>query len=662
MKRLLLSTLCCFSSIAAFAEDEIVITAERREVNLTQTASSISIISNDDVIRINPDHPSEILNTKAGVFLHRGSGQEHLTAIRSPILTGGAGAGSFLYLENNVPLRAAGFANINGLLEAQTGLFERVEIIKGPAGSFYGANAIHGVINTLTPKPTNNQNTGNISFSEYHKKLSASISRENRGEGFYLGLSLDKDTGFRTDSGSDKQTLTFRHTNTSGDWDTDTILTAVNLNQETAGFAQGNNAFKDRALSKTNPNPEAFRDVKSIRLQHELSKKTDKGLISITPYTRWTQMQFLQHFLPSKALEENSHWSIGAQSAYYLDNGVTLGLDSEYTDGYLTEIQSRPTIFSFTQGTHYDFDVQATSLSPFARLTKPIAPQTNLTLAVRGDWTHYDYTNNQPANRVGRFIRPTSGDNEFFTLSPKVSIDHKLDNGLTWISYTQGARPPQVTDLYRLQGNQVIEDIRPERINSFELGWRGQLRENISAEVTSFYAEKENFLFRDADGFNVTDGRTQHIGIEGEIAADITKTLSLSSSATYAKHTYQFDRPVNSTSNATEAITSGDDIDSAPRTLANTRLNWHPQDDFDLEAEWTHVGKYFMDASNTREYSGHDIFNLRAQKHHGFFTSYAIVRNAFNERYATRADFAFGNERHFPDEGRTLTIGLRFKN
>ena len=43
-------------------------------------------------------HPSEALNAVAGVNIHRGSGQEHLTAIRSPVLTGGAGAGSFLYL------------------------------------------------------------------------------------------------------------------------------------------------------------------------------------------------------------------------------------------------------------------------------------------------------------------------------------------------------------------------------------------------------------------------------------------------------------------------------------------------------------------------------------------------------------------------------------
>jgi len=31
-------------------------------------------------------HPAEILSTVAGVNIHRGSGQEHLTAIRSPVM------------------------------------------------------------------------------------------------------------------------------------------------------------------------------------------------------------------------------------------------------------------------------------------------------------------------------------------------------------------------------------------------------------------------------------------------------------------------------------------------------------------------------------------------------------------------------------------------
>ena len=79
--------------------------------------------------------------------IQRGSGQEHLTAIRSPVLTGGAGAGSFLYLQDGVPLRAAGFANVNGLFESGIEFAGSAEVFKGPGPALYGSNAVHGLVN-----------------------------------------------------------------------------------------------------------------------------------------------------------------------------------------------------------------------------------------------------------------------------------------------------------------------------------------------------------------------------------------------------------------------------------------------------------------------------------------------------------------------------------
>lgn len=109
--------------------------------------ASVDIITKDQIELTAAVHPAEALNTVAGVNIHRGSGQEHLTAIRSPVLTGGAGAGSFLYLEDGVPLRAAGFANVNGLFEAGTEFAGKLEIFKGPGPAAYGSNAVHGLIN-----------------------------------------------------------------------------------------------------------------------------------------------------------------------------------------------------------------------------------------------------------------------------------------------------------------------------------------------------------------------------------------------------------------------------------------------------------------------------------------------------------------------------------
>ena len=84
---------------------------------VNELPAAISILPSSRYINISPTHLSEALNGISGVNIHRGSGQEHLTSIRSPVLTGGSGAGSFLYMEDGVPLRAAGFSNVNGLFE-----------------------------------------------------------------------------------------------------------------------------------------------------------------------------------------------------------------------------------------------------------------------------------------------------------------------------------------------------------------------------------------------------------------------------------------------------------------------------------------------------------------------------------------------------------------
>ncbi|MCI5044919.1 MAG: TonB-dependent receptor, partial [Aquisalinus sp.] len=471
-----------------------------------------------------------------------------------------------------------------------------------------------------------------------------------------------EDTGFRSESGADSQGLVVRRTGIHRSWAHDTILTVANLNQETAGFAQGDEVYRDNRLRRFNPNPQAYRDSKALRLQSRWQQQGENGTISVTPYFRWTEMEFLQHFLPSQAVEENGHWSAGFQSAWYGDNDITIGLDGEYTEGYLTEIQSRPDIFSFVQGIHYNYDISSSSLSPFAQVVRAVTDNWRIVLAARADYTSYDYTTNTPADRIGRFIRPGDRKDDFLTFSPKASLLRQTEAGTYWLSYAEGARPPQTTDLYRLQQNQIVEEIDPEKIRSFEFGWRGNWHERVSGEVTAYFAEKENFLFRDADGFTVSDGETRHTGIEAEITAQLTERLSLNANGTYARHTYEFDRPVNSAANSTEAIRSGDDVDTAPRTLAGARLNWQAAEDFQTQVEWVHVGEYFMDASNSREYPGHDIFNVRLEKRKGFFTAYTALRNVLDERYATRADFAFGNERYFPDEGRTLTVGLSFTN
>lgn len=656
-----------FPALLQSGADEIVVTGERRARPAADAPFSVTAFGGEELLRLAADHPAEALNRSAGVLIHRGNGQEHLTAIRSPVLTGGAGAGSFLYLEDGVPLRSAGFANVNELLEAHTEIAGRIEVVRGPSGAAYGANAIHGVINVLTREPTENFGYFLDTSADTIGRIKgrAFVSDEIGAHGFFAGISILSDPGYRDDSGADQQKLSLRHVWTGERTTVSTTFAGFNLNQETAGFIEGPDAYLDETRRRQNANPNSFRDARGVRLSTRIDTELAEGLtLSLTPYARWNDMAFLLHFFPSQALEKNGHWSLGAQNALYWDASdkfsVIAGLDVERTKGDLSEVQSIPTVGTFTQGVHYNYKVDAASVSPFASATVEIAPRLSATAAARVDYTRYEYQNLTADGVVGRFLRPPSRADEFTTVSPKFSLSYDAGDALIYSSYARGARPPQTTDLYRLQINQTTDPANPETIDAFELGVKG-LRGPLRYEAAGYFMWKRNFFFRDADGFNVNNGRTRHVGGEAEISADLPLGFSIDAQASYGRHSYRFDRPVMSVPQAGEAISFGDDVDTAPRWIAGARAHWTSANDrVEAELEWVYLGRYFLDAANTATYPGHDLLHLRAQwaVTDRLALTFAL-RNVLDKLYAERGDIAFGNERYFPGEERTAAFGIR---
>jgi outer membrane receptor protein involved in Fe transport len=117
-------------------------------------------------------------------------------------------------------------------------------------------------------------------------------------------------------------------------------------------------------------------------------------------------------------------------------------------------------------------------------------------------------------------------------------------------------------------------------------------------------------------------------------------------------------------------IYSGNEMESAPRLIMNTRLNYKPAflKGGKVEFEWVKLGEYWMDPDNTNKYVGHDVFNLRFN----YFSSkkvewYARLMNLADKRYATAAKYsaaAFGNPEKFeysPGMPRTGYVGMKYK-
>lgn len=644
------------------SSDVIVVTASRTAEPQSASAIPVAVLDEAELERIGAHHAAEALNRLPGVFIHRGNGVEHLTAVRSAVLTGGAGAGSFLYLQDGIALRAPGFANINGLMEASDALAARLEVIRGPGGAAYGSNALHGLVNVITPDPAEAGRAVTLEAGTFGRsRLEAHAGGETDFGAGYAGLSVRREDGWREDASLLRSSFLARADGTVGATGWSLRAALIDIDQETATFVNGFKAYEDEALSRLNADPEAFRNVRAARASlHVTHRLTDQARLELVGYGRSNTMDFRLHFLPSEALERTGHDSLGLQSALIWESEATrlaAGLDADLTDGFLYEYQDRPTIGPFIQGLHYDYTVEAAVLAGFAQGRHELTAGVTLEGGVRVETTRYDYDTAAPAGATGRYLRPADRKDNFITVTPNLGLTWQVsDTTQLYARAARGVRAPQTAELYRLQPGQLIDGIEPEELDTIEAGFSTS-HGRLTTEVTVFAMEKRNVFFRDADGFNVTDGATRHRGVEFSGSFAVTERLTASIAGSWAIHEYAFDRQV---SRSSEVIIDGARLDTAPEWLWNAQLLWTPVEALELEAEWVHVGEYFADAGNTATYDGHDIANLRARyqltRQLSVFTA---IRNALDERYAERADFAFGGYRYFPGEPRSISIGVR---
>jgi outer membrane receptor protein involved in Fe transport len=662
----------------------ITVTATRRAQSLNDFPGSVSRIGSEVISDVGPTHHSEVMNRAPGTYIQRGSGQESLTAIRSPVLTGAGSCGAFLFLENGIPIRPTGFCNVNDMFEVNFEQAQAIEIVRGPGTALYGSSAVHGIINVLMPDASQLPAFGLASDFGPDDYVSARLTTASHGAATDLGLlgHYTHDGGWRDHSGFEEEKVNGLLEHRAGSGTLRMMLTGTNLNQDTAGFIQGFEAYKDPALAHSNANPEAFRDADSTRLSTQwdapLGEHADLDLRAIA---RHSHMEFLQHFLLGKPLERNGQDSVAALASidWQLRGGgqLTAGADAELSSSTLLEVQDHPTTDGSPAanairpaGRHYDYDVNAWVLALYGQLEWPLATAWTLNAGLRGEYTHYTYDNHMIAGNTDEngvpcplggclYNRPADRSDQFENLAPKLGISWSFAAGeLAYLNLTSGFRAPETTELYRLQRQQSVADLDSERIEGVELGLRGAAH-TFTYTLAAFDMDKRNVILRDAAGFNVSNGRTSHRGVEYEFTWTIVPQLLLSGAGTVARHRYEFSRSAD----AGEQIQSGNDVDTAPHNLHSLRLGWLPSSALRAEVEWVRVGPYFLDAVNLHRYEGHDLFNLRC----GWqiadrWRLDARVNNLLDVAYADRADFAFGNYRYFPGRERTLFFEIGYSS
>ena len=660
-------------SIPASADDleTVIVTADASVSRVSSPNFSVSALDYDEVEWVQAEHPNGILSRVPGIWVTRNSGQEHLTGIRSGVLTGPGACGAFLLLENGIPVRPAGFCNVNGLFEVNIEQANRVEVVRGPASSRYGGNALHGMINAITVGDRGIRQVAATLGADDMRQVRLNLNTDAKLSAHFHSTSTD---GYRDETGYSQQKLSLNYPRKNrGNWTAQHTLSVSLLNQETGGYVRGYRAYESNDLRFSNPNPEAYRDAYSIRY----AEHWNRDRIHVIPYLRHSSMEFLQHFLPGQPLEKNSQisggvitrWETGTEKLAW-----SFGQATEIMGAELTQIQHGPTIGSAflvatrPAGTHYDYTVNTMSAAAFQDLDWTVSESLNVVHGGRIEYLRYDYDNltldgntRDDGTTCGfdgcLYTRPADRSDAFTNFAVNGGIAYRLNESAQFFLMSgMGFRPPQATELYRLQSGQEVADLESEGLVSLEAGF-SRTTAMSESDVKLYVQRKRDAILRDSEGLNVNRGKTRSHGLEFSLSRKFGERNRFALNATWARHTYAFTQQVAQG----EQITSGNDVDSAPRFLFSGHWDFEVGANFRTELELTHVGSHYVNASNTAKYGGHNVFNLRGwYQVNETYSLQARVMNLLDTQYADRADFAFGSYRYFPARPRQFFLTFRW--
>lgn len=144
-------------SILSQQLDEVIVTATRTERQLSSLPLPVTLVGKKQIIKSGTVRLNEILNEQTGIITVADESGFQGVQIQ------GIASDYILILIDGVPLvgRSAGNFDLSRLT---VGNIKQIEVVKGPASSLYGSEALGGVINIITEKPQTKAVSGNASY------------------------------------------------------------------------------------------------------------------------------------------------------------------------------------------------------------------------------------------------------------------------------------------------------------------------------------------------------------------------------------------------------------------------------------------------------------------------------------------------------------------
>ena len=650
--------------------EEVVISASREKQLRKEVPASITVITAKDISQTKAFGIDQLVNNVPGVTMtmSRAAGNEqHMMSVRSPIST----KSLFLYLEDGLPIRPTAVFNHNALLEMNDVSFDRVEVLKGPASSIYGSEAIGGSFNFITKNPTRDFTGGfgfqinDYGFTKYELELSKYVSEK---VGFYIGAHyVQRKDGPVSHSDYEKFAITFKNVNhLSPTLNWVNVFDLIDYRSDTSGSLSEDDYLAGNYESdQTFTNREAFslRFRSTLDQQWNEKNKTSVNFIFRNNILDQIPSYRISQWSKSGEINSNKFKSYVGLIQHKIDfdfakSSLIIGASLDYSpQDYEAETISVTideetnvnTDYSVNTGDYIlNYDASILNLATYLQYEINPIEALKLTVAIRFDKFEYDYD-----NLAEGVAGPSDSKNTYDNISPKIGANYNFSKNVgLYANYSNGFTPPQTSSLYRnsyLDEGDEVFDLKPSSYDNYEIGTYFNLSNKFRADIALYILDGKNTLIslRDEndDYFNVNAGKTKSYGLEYGLKYTPIEGLSISHNGSFSKHRYIefFDSDVDY---------SDTDRESAPSLIGTTKIVFVPKNLKDLSMSLTHemVGEYNTSYENqvenddatfsTATYKGHNVFNMLIAYKFKKFEVWGHALNIFDELYSPRASYS----------------------
>ncbi len=186
-------------TLPVYIGETIVVTPTRTDQTLSQTLAPISIITRQDIDRLQTNSLVEVLSGQAGVTIANSGGSGKQTSL----FMRGSNSNHVLVMIDGVKIGAAA-SGLAALQDIPVEQIERIEIVRGPRSSLYGSEAIGGVIQIFTRKGGGAlRPSASLSYGTYGtKQASANLGGGGKDAWFDIGLGYLETDGFNACRGA----------------------------------------------------------------------------------------------------------------------------------------------------------------------------------------------------------------------------------------------------------------------------------------------------------------------------------------------------------------------------------------------------------------------------------------------------------------------------